>query len=204
MEEIQLEVFLREEVGSRKVKTVRKDDFVPAVVYGGDSSPTNIKVGKKVYEKIMRAHKGESVVFHLNVKDGEKALRDYTAILKDEQFDPVTDDVIHIDFHRISLTESVVADVPVVAEGTPIGVSADGGSLDQPMAKILVSALPETLPASIKVDVSKLKVGEIVHAKDLSLPEGVKCEQDLESIVFSVIPPKGSTSDEDSENDEDA
>ena len=78
MEEIKLDVQIRKEVGRRSVKSVRQEDSVPAVVYGGDREPTNIKFDRRTYEKIRRQHQGESIVFHLNVCEGEKKLRDYS------------------------------------------------------------------------------------------------------------------------------
>ena len=76
MDEIQLDVQIRTETGRRNVKKMRQGDFVPAVVYGGagtkKKSPTNIQINRRSYEKIMRTHAGQSVLFHLNVLEGDK------------------------------------------------------------------------------------------------------------------------------------
>lgn len=189
MEEIKLDVQVRDQIGRRKVKVIRQGGYVPAVVYGGDSGPTAIQVNKPAYEKIMRHHKGQSVVFHLNVLEGEKKLRDYSVILKDEQYHPVSDDLVHIDFNRISLTEEIEVQVPIEVKGDPIGVKRDGGTLDHPLWELDVICLPTNIPQSIVVNVEALEIGDAVHVKDLSLPAGVRTEHDPESIVASVVPP---------------
>lgn len=189
MEEIVLDVQLREQIGTRKIKKLYEEDFVPAVVYGGDSGPTNIKVDRKTYEGIMRHHRGQSVVFHLNVLEGSQKLRDYSAILKEEQHHPVKDNLIHIDFHRISLTEEIEVEVSVVHAGEPIGVKKDGGSLDHALWELDIICLPTNIPEKITVDVSALKIGDAIHVGDIKLPEGVRTEHDPSSILFSVLPP---------------
>lgn len=187
MEEIKLDVFLRPEVGSGKIKSVRSQDLVPAVVYGGDKPPTNIKLDRRSYEKIMRTHRGQSVVFHLNVKEGEKSLRDYAAILKSEQHHPVSDSLLHVDFQRISLTEEIEVKVPVKSKGDAIGVKVDGGSLDHILWELDIVCLPTSIPEAIIVDVTDMKIGEVIHVKDMVLPAGVKTKHDPESIVFSLV-----------------
>ena len=67
MEEIKLDVQLRNQLGSRKIKSIRREGFIPAIVYGADGGPTPIKVEQRNYKKIMRLHKGQFVVFHLNL-----------------------------------------------------------------------------------------------------------------------------------------
>ncbi len=189
MEEIKLDVQIRQETGSRKIRGIRRENFIPAVVYGGKSAATHVKVERNSYERIMRQHHGQSVLFHLNVLEGDKKVRDYAAIVKEEQHHPVNDKLVHIDFNRISLTEEIHIKVPVATKGEPVGVKADGGSLDQAMWELDIICLPTRIPPNISVDVSHLKIGDAVHVKDLVLPEGVRTKHDKESIVASVVPP---------------
>ena len=189
MEEIKLDVQVRSKVGTRKIRSIRRENFVPAVLYGGKNAPTPIKVERKSYERIMRQHRGQSVVFHLNVLEGEKKLKDYTALLKEEQFDPVQDTLIHIDFQRISLTDVIHVKVPILARGEAIGVKRDGGSLDQQMWELEVICLPTQIPERIEVDVKDLKIGDGIHVREIVLPEGVKTKHDPDSMVVLVVPP---------------
>ena len=157
MDEIKLDVQLRNQIGSRSVKIIRGENFVPAIVYGGKKrGPTAIKVDRGAYERIMRHHQGQSVVFHLNVLEGEKKLRDYSAIIKEEQHDPVSDDLMHIDFHRISLTEEIEVKVPVTTKGEANGVKVDGGSLDHTLWELDVVCLPTNIPEKIELDLLDL------------------------------------------------
>lgn len=189
MEEIKLDVQLRDQIGTRKIKGIRRDDSVPAIVYGGEKGPTTIKLDRRTYEKIMRHHQGQSVVFHLDVMEGEKKLRDYAAIVKEEQHDPVSDKLLHIDFKRISLTEVIEVTVPIESRGEAVGVKDDGGSLDHAMWELDIVCLPANIPEKIQIDVTNLKIGDAIHVKDIVLPDGVETKHDLESIVFSVLPP---------------
>jgi len=190
MEEIKLDVQIRDRIGRRKIKAVRREDFVPAIVYGGKKkSSTPIKVDRRAYERIMRHHRGQSVVFHLNVMEKDKKLRDYSAIVKEEQHEPVSDDLVHIDFHRISLTEEIEVKVQVVTKGEPIGVKQEGGSLDHALWELDVKCLPTNIPEKIEINVENLMIHDAVHVKDITLPPGVKTDHDPEAILVSVVPP---------------
>jgi large subunit ribosomal protein L25 len=190
MEEIKLDALVRNQIGSRKVKAVHREDYIPAVVYGGDNKgATPIKVDRRVYERIMRHHQGQSVVFHLNVIDETKKARDYTVIVKEEQHDVVSDDLLHIDFQRISLTEELEVKVRLVTKGEAPGVKNDGGSLDHAMWELEVICLPTNIPEKIDINVSELQIGDAIHLKDIVLPPGVRTKHDPEAILVSVVPP---------------
>ena len=190
MEEFKLDVQIRDQIGSRKVKAIYREDCVPAIVYGGKKKgPTAIKVDRRAYERIMRDHQGQSVVFHLNVMEGEKKLRDYAVIVKEEQHAPVSDKLQHIDFHRISLTEELEVKVPIVTKGEAAGVKNDGGSLDHTVWELDIVCLPTNIPEKISIDVTELGIGDAIHVKDIVLPEGVKTMHDSEAILVSVVPP---------------
>ncbi len=189
MQEIKLDVEVRLSTGTRSSRKIRRQNFIPGVVYGEGKEPTVIGVDRKIFEKITRGHRGENVIFHLNVCEGEKKLRDYSAITKEMQFHPVTDDVIHIDFQRISLTEKIQVEVAVLPKGEAMGVKQDGGTLDQHLWKLDVICLPTQIPQHIEVDINGLKIDDKIFVKDLSLPTGVVTKHDPEDIVISVSPP---------------
>ncbi|MFT5169406.1 MAG: large subunit ribosomal protein L25 [Candidatus Omnitrophota bacterium] len=190
MEEVKLDVQLRSKVGSRTVKEIRRNGFVPAIVYGGsEHGPVPIKVELRSYAKIMRQLSGQSFIFHLNVLEGDKKVRDYSAIVKEEQTEPVSDDLLHIDFKRISLKENIEVKVQVNLVGEPIGVKQDRGSLDHTLWELDVFCLPTNLPKAIEVDVSELHIGEGIHIKDITLPDGVQTKHDPEAMIASVVAP---------------
>lgn len=189
MDEIKLDVQIRDQIGTRKSKVVKRNGFLPAVVYGGAKAPTSIQIDRRAFEKILRLHHGENVVFHLNVLEKEKKIRDYSVIAKEQQYDPVTDQITHVDFQRISLTENIEVEVSITAKGEAIGVKQDGGSVDHILWKLDVVCLPTNIPHHIEVDISNLKLHDSVYVKDLVLPSGVITKHDPQAIVLSVIPP---------------
>ncbi|MDP2652974.1 MAG: 50S ribosomal protein L25 [Candidatus Omnitrophota bacterium] len=189
MEEIKLDVLVRSEIGSRRIKGIRRENFVPAVLYGEGQKATAIKVDRKIYERIRRQHHGENIIFHINVLEGEKKLKDYPAIVKEEQLNPVTDEVLHIDFNQISLKKKITVKVALVAKGEPVGVKRDGGSLSHMLWELDIVCLPTQIPHHIEVEVSKLEISDSIHVKDIVLPEGVAAKNDPETIVLTVVPP---------------
>ena len=85
MQEIKLDVQIRKEIGSSKSRAARRNNYIPGVVYGGSKDATSIKVDRKVFDRSNRAHRGETLIFHLNVLEDEKKVRDYSANTKELQ-----------------------------------------------------------------------------------------------------------------------
>jgi large subunit ribosomal protein L25 len=189
MEETKLDVQIRSEIGGSQITKLRHQNFVPAIVYGENKKPTPIKVEKGAYEKITRAHHGANILFHLNVMEGGKKLRDYSAIVREEQHDPVDDHLVHIDFQRIALDKEIEVEVKIVPKGDAIGVKKDNGSIDQPLHELDIICLPTNIPQQIEVDVTQMLIGDAVHVRDLRLPAGVRTKHDPDSIVLSIVPP---------------
>ena len=189
MEEIKLDVQIRNGAGTRHAKRVRRQDFIPGVIYGVEEKTTKVQVDRRTFERIERQHRGESVLLHLNVMEGDQKKEDYSTLIKEIQANPVSDQIIHVDFQRISLTEKIEVKVPLVTKGEPVGVKQGGGSLDHLLWELDVICLPTQIPQKIVTDVSHLQINDSVLVKDLLLPEGVTTEHDPEAIVFTVAPP---------------
>ena len=189
MEQIKLDVQVRNEVGTRQVKRLRTENFFPGVIYGNEIKATSIKVDRGLYERIQRQHHGERVLYQLSIVQDGKKLSEYYALVKEEQLDPVTDKITHVDFNRILLTEKIEVKVSIMSKGEPIGVKRDGGSLDHVIWELDIICLPTAIPQHLGVEVSHVEIGDAIHVKDITLPEGVITKHDLEAIVFSVSPP---------------
>jgi large subunit ribosomal protein L25 len=186
MEQINLDVQLRTSNGSARARQVRRENLIPAIVYGGGSKPTTVQADRKTYDRIHRLHAGESLIYHLNVVDGAKKIADFPAIIKDLQLHPVTDEVIHIDFNRISLDKEIEIKVKVVLKGEAIGVKRDHGTLDHLLWELDIVCLPTNIPHHIEIDISNLGIHDSVHVKDLALPKGVTTNHDPDSVVATV------------------
>lgn len=188
MEEIILEAQKRQDIGKGKVGRLRKKAFIPAVVYGEGKESLSIQVTSRDVSNIIGAHRGESFVLKLKIKDGDK-LQEKAVLIKEIQHHPVKDGIIHIDFNEISLTKTIRVKVPLVAKGESIGVKQDGGVLDHILWELEVECLPTQIPKAIEVDVSNLKIGDSLHIKDLIIPQGVKVLNDQDATVLAVAMP---------------
>ncbi|MFH0838805.1 MAG: 50S ribosomal protein L25 [Candidatus Omnitrophota bacterium] len=188
MEQVNLEVESREEKGKQAVKKLRQTSLIPAVVYKKGEEAVAIKVNKKAFSNAIHTQAGENVIITLNFKS-EKKVKDKTVIIKEIQVNPLTDDIIHADFNQISLTEKIVVSVPIVSKGESIGVKEDG-VLAHVLRDLEIECLPTQIPQSIEADVTNLKIGDLLHVKDLVVPSGIRVVTDPEAVIFSVEAPR--------------
>ncbi len=188
MEEIFLEAELREGKGRAKAKDLRDNGYLPSVVYSHGKSALSIKFSKSALLKLVHQYRLESSIINLKIKDDNKA-KVRPCLVKDIQYDPVHEDIIHIDFNEISLTESIKVNVPVETKGEAVGVKQEGGSLEHILWEIEVECLPTNIPKNIEVDITALKLGEAIHIKDMVFPSGVKPLNDPTAIVLHVAAP---------------
>jgi large subunit ribosomal protein L25 len=188
MEEILLEAELRDEKGSAKARELRNSGYLPSVVYFRGKDALSIKFSKSALLKLVHQHRLESVIINLKIKDDKKA-KGRPCLVKEIQYDPVSEDIIHVDFNEISLTEAIKVNVSIEIKGESIGVKQEGGSLEHILWELEVECLPTNIPKNIEVDVSALKMGEAVHVKDIVFPEGVKPLNDPAAIVLHIAAP---------------
>lgn len=190
MKKIVLNAVIREnETGKEACNRLRRSGFVPAVVYKKGCKSVGIKVDEKELYRVLHTSAGENAIITLNVSDG-KVVNDRTVIVKESQYNPIKDNVVHIDFHEISLKEKIVVNVPIEAKGEPEGVKIDGGVLDLVLKELEIECLPADIPEKIDVYVKAMKIGDSLRVKDLVVPETVKVLTDKEQTVISVMAPK--------------
>ena len=189
MEEIFLDVELREELGKAKVKDLREEKgFIPAVIYGENMDSCAIKVSYRQLLQLLHQHRLENMVLNLKVKNDKKQ-KARPCLIKEIQYGPVKGDIIHVDFNEISLTRVIKVNVPVVAKGEPVGVKLEGGSLEHILWEIEVECLPTDMPKDIEIDVSLLKIGDAIHIKDINFPPNIKVLNAPETVVLSIAAP---------------
>lgn len=191
MEELFLETQVREEAEIRKSSFLRRQGFVPCVVYGEGQKTLSLKIERSHLVKFMHAHHGgENLIITLKIASQSKeVIKDKPVIIKEIQIHPVSGDLLHIDFNEVSLTKRLVVEVPIVSKGEAIGVKQDGGTLEHILWEVEVECLPTQIPAKIEVDVTNMRIGETVHVKDLVIPQGIIIKHDSEAIVFTLVPP---------------
>jgi large subunit ribosomal protein L25 len=185
MQQAKLEVQHRETFGKQHARTLRREGIVPAVLYGRAQDTLTIQLNARTFKQFLRTY-GENVIINMDVGNGNTE----TVIIKEIQRHPVEKHtLVHADFIRISLDEPVTSGVPVVLEGSPVGVQ-EGGVLEFSLRQITVHCLPMRIPTDISVDVSELDIGDAIHVSDLSLGEDLEIIDDPQRIIATVSQPR--------------
>ncbi len=168
---------LREELGKSATNKLRKQGEVPCVLYGGESI-VHFHAPVNAFRRLLYTPD----VFFVNLELGDKT---YQAIMKDYQFHPVTDEVIHLDFYEIKEGKSLDMMIPVHLKGLAVGIK-EGGVLKQDYRYLPVRALPKDMPENIEIDITPLNIGDSVKISDLELENARILEKDTVSVVGVV------------------
>lgn len=191
MKTVSLSGSSRKNVGKKDASEVRANGGVPCVVYGG-SEQIHFSVNEIAFSKFVFTP--DVFKFELEI-DGKKV----EAILKDLQFDPITDRVIHADFLEIVDGKIVKMELPVRITGNAIGVR-NGGRLAVNFRRVKVSGIPADFPEAIELDITKLRIGRSIRIKEISVP-GVTLLHNPEAVVVAVKTARGAV-DEGEEEEE--
>lgn len=184
---LSIEVQPREATGSRAARRLRRGDLVPAVVYGGDRGSVAIQVSRKSLLELFKKAGSENAVFLLKLAGSGKERH---CMVREVESDPITREVVHVDFQRVDLKVKVRVEVPIELTGVPTGVKNEGGVLDFVHRHVEVECLPTDIPQHLGADVSGLHIGQHVEAKDLQVPEGVTLLVEPERVIASVSAPR--------------
>ena len=150
----------RESVGKSSSKALRNAGQIPCVLYGGEG-PIHFSAPELAFSKLVYTSNAYTVVIALGEKE------QFSAIMQDIQFHPVTDKILHIDFYQLFEDKQISIDIPVKLNGNAIGVRL-GGNLQRNKRKLRVKALPTNLPDKIEIDISELNIGDKVYITELS------------------------------------
>ncbi|MBS3945773.1 MAG: 50S ribosomal protein L25 [Melioribacter sp.] len=164
------------------VNKLRRNGEVPGIFYSKGVEPIPISVLEISLNPLV--YTSETHIVNLEIENDENK----KSILKNIQFDPVTDKIVHFDLLGISLDQKIEIEVPISIEGQAKGIK-EGGILQQSIHKLHVSCLPVDIPEHITINVAKLGVGDSVHVKDLSLPN-VEILHNDDVIIVSVVMPR--------------
>ncbi|MEM7570102.1 MAG: 50S ribosomal protein L25/general stress protein Ctc [Pseudomonadota bacterium] len=195
---IKLDVEPRERAGKGASRAARREGFVPAVIYGGKKEPENIKIERRVLEKLLNTGTFFTSVFDISA--GKDTTRSFP---RDVQFHPVTSVPMHVDFLRLEKGASIDVEVPVnfLNEEKSPALKA-GGVLNVVRYAIEVSAPVDAIPDGIDIDLSGLEVGDSVHISEVTLPAGVTPTiTDRDFTIATVVAPSAMKSAEDEEAD---
>ena len=183
--QVKLSARPRSLAGRNAVKQVRANGAVPAVIYGAHETPANLEVDRKALQTILSHAASEHVLVELEIAGAGNKL----SLIQEVQHHPVRGDILHVDFHAVSMTETITSEVPIEPTGEAAGVKTGGGLLQQQVRALEIECLPQNLPDVLVVDVSALEIGDSIHVKDITLPQGVTAITDGDITVFLVSEP---------------
>ncbi|MBL6629523.1 MAG: 50S ribosomal protein L25 [Ilumatobacteraceae bacterium] len=167
--------------GSPASRRLRREEQIPAVVYGLGMEPISITIDRRELRRALSGPSGVNTILDLTV-DGQV----YPAIVKEMQRHPVRREVAHVDFLQVDLNVEFVVNIPVRLDGEAREVSRNNGLVDQQMTELAVRTTPRNIPDEIVVDISEMTVDTVIHVGDVNLPEGVTAAVDADYTVVGV------------------
>lgn len=186
----------KRELTGKKVKHLRSQKKLPAVIYGPSRDSANIVVDPLEFAKLYK-EVGYSNLFDIEF-DGETT----KALVKDMQMNVITEEILHVDFYQVDLKKEITADVPVEFSGESYAAKNNIGLLVHALNSVEVHCLPGDLPAKFEVDVTDLKeIGDSITVSDLKLPEGVEFDSSVspDAPVVYVAAPQKTVEEEEAE-----
>jgi len=184
--QVKLKAERRTATGRSAARKLKARGVVPAIIYGAKDKPQPLQLSARDIHAMLSHASGENILVELEI-DGEKSNR--MALVKEIQHSPVGSNVLHVDFHAVSMDETIQADVPLEALGIANGVKNFGGLLEQSLRSLAIECLPRDLPDRITVDVSELNIGDSIHVRQIQLPSGVTLKVLPDLTAFSVLAP---------------
>ncbi len=193
---ITLKAKKRENLSRSTTKQLRKDGYIPGVVYGKSQEPITVSVNNIDLIKTIR-DEGRNAIISLEIED-EKPV---DVMVHDYQKEIVKDDIIHVDFFAVDMAEEMDVQVPVRIEGEAIGVK-EGGVLQQPIFELQVRAKPADIPEEITVDVTNLNIGDSLAVQDIEKTGNYEILDDPETTVVVILAPDTDDVEADTDVDE--
>jgi len=194
--DMRLEAVKRENFGKNSSRRLRREGKLPAVVYGGGSSDqqstVSVVVDPKVLLGLMRSESGVNTLIGLKISR-ESELK---VLIKEYQLDPVTHELIHVDFYRVSMDKAIMITVPIVLKGEAIGVKQSGGLLDFVNRDVAIECLPSEIPENIEADVTELELGHSLRLRDVLGEVAWKVVSDLDMMIVHVVAPRAEEEEE--------
>lgn len=187
MSNIIIEAELREETGRAAARRLRRAGKTPGIIYGGGKPDLPITMDYFTISKQLNDEHFHTSMLEVKVK-GSRGKN--TVLIKDSQWDPVLDTVTHLDFFRVSASDTITVDIPVVAinsEKCP-GV-IKGGLVSLIRHTLEVTCRADAIPEHIEIDCADLEIGDSVHIEEINLPEGAEVQHDVNFTVLNLSAP---------------
>lgn len=189
MKQIFLSTRIREGSGKKAARKTRVTGDIPGVLYGHKEEPISLTVSQHDLWQIIHHATSEHLILNLTIEDSAEG--ELLALVRDVQHHPVSGDILHIDFQRISMDEKVKVGVPVELDGIARGVKEFGGILDHGLREVNIKCTPKEIPESLPIDVSEMVIGNSIHLSDIMMhyPQ-LEFLDDANVTLAHVSPPK--------------
>jgi large subunit ribosomal protein L25 len=187
---IELKAIRRDTKGNSPARALRRQELIPAVLYGREVEPTLLSIDRKDLEKIVKKGNIGQMLLHIALEGDSSPAK--AAMIKELQRHPVKGSFLHVDFYQVMMDRKIKVEVPVVTTGKARGV-ADGGLLQIIRRKVEVLCTPDKIPESISIDITELGVGESVHVRDLPLSDDIEIPADVNYTVLTILSQKAET-----------
>ena len=198
MELLKLEAEIRQTKGKSAARQMRRDNLLPAVVYGANIAPLNLSLNTYSMSELIRKNGSSGLFINLEVAGDTKKNR--TVVLKDIQMDAFSLKYLHVDFQEIDMSNKLSVTVPVETSGESKGVK-EGGLLQIIRRELEIYCTPANVPDSIVIDVSDLDVGDAVHVESIDLGDDIEIPHEVNFTVLTVVPPTLEDTDETEEDE---
>ncbi|MBS3783977.1 MAG: 50S ribosomal protein L25 [Anaerolineae bacterium] len=181
---VELEARERSLLGS-KVKRLRREGWVPGVMYGRDFKSVSLKFDKYALRDVL-SQVGGSQLVNIKVDDADEP---EFALLREVQRDVITGDLLHVDFYRVMMTETITTEIPLLSVGESPVAEQKEGILLHGIAELEVECLPGDLVDAIEIDMSDLtEVGQAILVEDLAIPSGINVLTDPDEMIARLVP----------------
>ena len=188
MEQSTLNVIKRKRMGKSGAREIRKEGNIPAVLYGKGTETLSLVINPTELKEALSTDAGENTLLEIRIKDEEAEIQKLS-LLREVQYDYLTDKPIHLDFQALDMKEKITVAVPVHIEGEAKGVK-EGGILEEILREISVECLPTNIPNSFSVDVTELEIGHSIHVAILEIEEGITILHENEDTIVTILAPK--------------
>jgi large subunit ribosomal protein L25 len=176
-----LKAATRARTGSGRLNQMRREGWLPSVIYGLGSENKNLKVDAKYFNELLAHSSSDNIIINLEIEGEGTSM----AFLQAIQHDPLSGTPVHADFLAIDDKTEITAHIPAHIKGDAPGVKA-GGVIEQYVHAIEIVCLPDDLPETLEIDVSGLELGDSLHAGEIKYPKGVRTTHAADVVIVHI------------------
>jgi large subunit ribosomal protein L25 len=185
MEKVKIQANIRAKAGKETAKKERRAGSVPAIVYGKKGENLTVTVPTPSIKILRGIHFSRSAIIELELA-GKSAAENLSVLIKDIQYHPLTEEVIHFDFMKVSLTDKIRVSVPIVLKGEAKGVKEEG-IVEQIMWNLEIEGLPMDIPEKVEVDVTPLAIGDSIHVGEVKIADNLRMITHADGTIVTVV-----------------